>query len=236
MPTTLITGANRGLGLELVRQFANDGWGVLACSRAGSPELQLLIEQHENIQSYLLDVTDHQAIEHLAAELNGVSIDVLLNNAGVYGKASFTSGGVADQAFGATDYADWENIMRVNVFAPMKMAERFLSHVIASEQKKIITLTSMLGSMGLNDVGGLYRYRASKAAVNAIMKSMSIDLVDSGVLAVAIHPGWARTDMGGPDAEIDTVTSVEGIRRVIAALSKSDLGHVLAYDGQRLAY
>ena len=85
-------------------------------------------------------------------------------------------------------------------------------------------------------MGGLYRYRASKAAVNAIMKSMAIDLANFGVLAVAIHPGWARTDMGGPDAEIDSVTSVEGVRKVIGSLSQADLGHVLAYDGQRLAY
>jgi NAD(P)-dependent dehydrogenase (short-subunit alcohol dehydrogenase family) len=236
MPTVLITGANRGLGLEFVRQYARDHWRVLACSRHGSSALQAAMSEYDNIEGYALDVTDHQAIERLAEKLGDTEIDVLLNNAGIYGKYSFAEGGVADQAFGATDYADWEHIMRVNVFAPMKMAEQFLDCVVASEQKKIVTLTSMLGSMELNTGGGLYRYRASKAAVNAVMKSMSVDLLPRGILAVAIHPGWARTDMGGPNAEIDIATSVNGVRKCIAELEESRLGGVLTYDGQLLPY
>src|SRR5690606_7002309 len=144
--------------------------------------------------------------------------------------------GGALQRFGQMDYADWERTLRINVLAPMKMAECFVEHVARSTEKKIVTLTSMLGSIGMNTTGGLYGYRASKAAVNAVMRSMSIDLRERGILAIAMHPGWVRTDMGGRDADIDAATSVSGMRRVIAALTTDDLGHVFAYDGSRLPY
>ena len=119
---------------------------------------------------------------------------------------------------------------------PMKMAESFLEQVAASRQRKIVTLTSMLGSMGLNNIGGLYAYRSSKAAVNAIMHSMGIDLRKRGITAAAIHPGWARTGMGGPQAELDTVTAVSGVRQVIAGLGEDSLGQVTAYSGEALPY
>jgi NAD(P)-dependent dehydrogenase (short-subunit alcohol dehydrogenase family) len=119
---------------------------------------------------------------------------------------------------------------------PMKMAEAFVEHVARSRQRKIVTLSSMLGSMSLNTSGGLYGYRASKAAVNAIMKSMSIDLAKRGIVAVAMHPGWVRTDMGGRDASLGIADSVHGMRRVIADLSGSDSGHFIAYDGKVLGY
>lgn len=179
MPTILITGTSRGLGLELVRQYANDGWRVLACARAPetADELQeVAARSQERATVHALDVTDHAQIESLARQLEGVSIDVLLNSAGVMGRESFAEKGLGVQRFGATDYADWEYTLRVNVFGPMKLAEAFVDHVARSSQKKIVTLTSMLGSMGQNTIGGLYAYRSSKAAANSLMKSMAIDL------------------------------------------------------------
>lgn len=240
MPTILITGTSRGLGLETVRQYAADGWQVLACARnpAASAELSALAAAHPvQIRVLTLDVADHAAIESLAQELRDTSIDVLLNSAGTMGNGSFARDGLAFGSFGHSDFGDWEQIFRINVFGPMKMAEAFVPHVAASTQKKIVTLTSMLGSMAINRVGGLYAYRASKAAVNAMMKSMSIDLAKShGIAATALHPGWVRTELGGPKADIDAVTSVVGMRRVIAALTPATAGRFWVYDGSELPW
>ncbi len=236
MQTVLITGANRGLGLVFARRYAEAGWRVIACCRSASAELNELAGQFGTLQIEPLDVADHAAIDALAQKLAGEAIDVLLNNAGIYGKLSFADGGVEDQAFGNSDYADWQHVLRVNLFGPMKMAEAFVDHVARSEQKKIITLSSMLGSMGLNTGGGMYAYRTSKAAVNMLMHSMGHDLAARGILAIAMHPGWARTDMGGAAAEIDPEESVSGMMQVIAGLTAAQVGQLNAYDGSVLPY
>jgi len=234
--TILITGANRGLGLEFTRQYLTDGWRVMAASRQPGEELERLTVAHEALSLHSLDVSDHRQIEALADELRDQPLDVLLNNAGFFGTVGFADGGFEAQAFGNSDFDDWARVYRVNVMGPMKMAEAFVEQVAASTQRKIVTLTSMLGSMGLNDIGGLYAYRSSKAAVNAVMHSMSIDLRKRGILAAAIHPGWARTGMGGPQAELDSETAVRGVRAVIANLNEEDLGRVTAYSGEALPY
>lgn len=240
MPTILITGTSRGLGLECVRQYAADGWQVLACARhpVASAELTALAAAHPHkIRLLTLDVADHAAIERLAGELDGTAIDVLLNSAGTMGSGSFARDGLAFGSFGHSNFDDWEQVFRLNVIGPMKMAESFVSHVARSPQKKIVTLTSMLGSVAINRIGGLYAYRASKAAVNAIMKSMSIDLAKShGIAATALHPGWVRTELGGPNADIDAVTSVAGMRRVIDALTLENAGRFWVYDGSELPW
>ncbi|MDP6437389.1 MAG: SDR family oxidoreductase [Gammaproteobacteria bacterium] len=236
MSTVLITGANRGLGLEFVRQYARRGWDVLACCRVVSGELQALADKYRSVQLHTLDVADHAAIDTLATGLEGTAIDLLLNNAGFLGRVPFTGGGAEHQAFGNSDFEDWAQVLRVNVFGPMKMAEAFVGHVAASDQKKIVTLSSMLGSHGLNTDGGLYAYRTSKAAVNMVMHSLGIDLKDRGILAVAMHPGWVRTDMGGPNADIGAEEAVAGIIRVIDKLGEQHLGQLLAYDGSVLPY
>jgi len=235
MPTILITGANRGLGLEFTRQYAADGWTVLAASRSGSPELDE-IAQAGNVEQFTVDVADDASVAALAAAIGGRPVDVLLNNAGFYGRVGFADGGVEHQAFGDTDYENWANVMNINVFGPMRMAEAFVDNVAASEQKKIVTLSSMLGSMELNTIGGLYAYRSSKAAVNQVMKSMSVDLAKRGILAVAVHPGWAKTAMGGPDADIEAAEGVTGLRQQIAALTENSLGRLIAFDGSILPY
>lgn len=227
--TVLITGAGRGLGLEFVRQYSAAGWRVFACARtpAKSASLTALVQgSAEKIIVHALDVTDHAAIDGLSRRLADTPIDVLLNVAGMQ----------ASSGFGKSNYQVWTDAFRVNVLAPMKLAEAFVAQVEASDQKKIVTLSSTLGSMGENDSGGLYGYRSTKAAVNAIMKSMSIDLAARGIIAVPMHPGWVRTDMGGPRAPIDAQTSVAGMLRVIDELTQAQSGKFLTYTGATLPW
>lgn len=240
MPTVLVTGAGRGLGLELVRQYAADGWQVLACVRSpqNASELQALASAPGGrVRALALDVTDHAAVDALARSLAGTPIDVLLNCAGTMGAGNFAAEGLKFGAFGRSNFPDWLEVFKLNVLAPMKMSEAFVGHVAQSGQKKIVTLSSILGSMARNNFGGLYAYRASKAAVNAIMKSMSIDLAKShGVIAAPLHPGWVKTDMGGPKADIDAVTSVSGMRQVIAGLTPERAGRLWMYNGEELPW
>ena len=240
MPTVLVTGAARGLGLELVRQYAADGWTVLACARSPgrAADLAALADgPGGRVELHALDLDDHGSIEALAAALTGRPIDVLLNSAGTMGQGSFAADGIAFGRFGTSDFNDWGQVFRVNVMGPMKMAEAFVGHVAASEQKRVVALTSVVGSIARNTVGSLYAYRASKAALNAVMRSLSIDLGKShGILAAPIHPGWVRTDMGGARADIDAATSVAGIRNVIAGLDAGRAGRFWMYDGSELPW
>jgi NAD(P)-dependent dehydrogenase (short-subunit alcohol dehydrogenase family) len=229
MSTVLVTGASRGSGAEFVRQYAADGWRVHALARDPRNSERLAETQRthrDRISVHAIDVTDHAAIDALASELAGTPIDVLLNVAGV----------LVANPFGQSDYDRWMNSIRVNLFGPMKVAEAFVEHVAASDQRKIVTLTSVLGSIGGNAAGGMYDYRSTKAAVNAIMKSMSLDLARRGIIAVPIHPGWVRTDMGGSRAEVDVATSVTGMRAVIAGLTPAQSGRFLSYQGSELPW
>jgi NAD(P)-dependent dehydrogenase (short-subunit alcohol dehydrogenase family) len=244
MPTVLVTGAGRGLGLEFARQYAVDGWQVIGTVRnpsratdlatlAAAPGSQVRIET--------MDVTDHAAVDALARrlEVNGapLPIDVLINSAGTMGAGSFAQSGIAFGRFGSSDFADWEHVFRINVIGPMKMAEAFVRHVAASEQRKIVALSSVLGSIAKNEIGGLYAYRATKAALNAVMRSLAIDLGRKHrIIAAPLHPGWVRTDMGGPRADLDAATSVAGMRRVIEALDAERAGRFWMYDGTELPW
>jgi NAD(P)-dependent dehydrogenase (short-subunit alcohol dehydrogenase family) len=234
MATVLITGANRGLGLGLTKLYAQDGDKVHACCR--NPDSASDLKAIEgNVVIHALDVEDPKSITALKAAIGDEPIDILLNVAGYYGTAIVSApGGMQD--FGTSNYDDWEKIHRINVIGPMRIAEAFVDNVAASDQKKLITLSSILGSIGGNDVGKMYPYRASKAGVNAIMRSMSFDLKDRGIIAVPLHPGWVRTDMGGPTADIDTETSVSGMKEVIAGLTPDQAGRFLAYDGGELPW
>ncbi len=232
MPAVLVTGAGRGLGLEFARQYAEDGWDVLACVRAPqkAADLQrLAAESQGRVAVHTLDVTDFAAIDTLARQLSGRAIDVLINNAGTMGSRGST--------FGSSDFADWEQVFRLNAFAPLKMAEAFAGHVGRSSEKKLVSVSTIMASMARNNMGGFYAYRASKAALNAIVVSLAIDLGRRhGILAAALHPGWVRTDMGGPRAEIDARASVAGMRRVIASLTRERAGRFWAYDGSELPW
>lgn len=225
--SVLITGANRGIGLEFVRQFLTEGWQVYATCR--QPEradaLNRLAETTgARLQVQPLDVTNDRQIENLRALVGQAPLDILINNAGTYGQKN---GG-----FGATDAKAWEQAMRVNVIAVMKMMEAFADSVARSQHRIIANISSKMGSMANNGSGGSYVYRSSKAALNAITVSAARDLISRGISVVALHPGWVRTDMGGPNALIDVEQSVTGLRQVIAALSPEQSGTFLDFKGQ----
>ena len=224
----LITGANRGLGLEFTQQYAADGWNVIACCRhpQSALDLQALAARHNNVKIYTLDVADFAQIDALAMQLRDESIDVLINNAGVYPASSF----------GDTNYDDWAVAFKVNSMAPLKMAEVFVQHITRSQLKKIATITSKMGSLDDNTSGESYSYRSSKTAVNMVMKSLSIDLKPYGISVVTLHPGWVQTDMGGSNALINAQTSVSGLRKVIESLSLSTSGQFIAYDGKAIPW
>jgi len=228
MRTALITGTNRGIGLEFVRQYVKDGWRVFAaCRNPATAEALNHLAAHypDQITVHPLDVANHQQIEQLSQALSTQTIDLLINNAGVYPPEH-------GDTFGKTDYAAWDYAFAVNTMAPLKMVEAFIQQISRSQQKTIITITSKMGSIADNRGGGSYIYRSSKSAVNIVMKSLSIDLSSSQINAVLLHPGWVRTDMGGPNGLISTEQSVTGMRRVISNLKFSDSGKFYAFDGQ----
>ena len=224
----LITGANRGLGLEFTKQYAADGWNVLACCRhpQSALDLQALAKVNANISIQALDVADFAQIDALALQLKDESIDVLINNAGVYPASSF----------GDTNYQAWAEGFKVNSMAPLKMAEAFVQHLTRGQLKKIATLSSKMGSLDDNTSGESYSYRSSKTAVNMVMKSLSIDLKPYGISVVTLHPGWVQTDMGGSNALISAHTSVSGLREVIESLSLESTGKFIAYDGKAIPW
>jgi NAD(P)-dependent dehydrogenase (short-subunit alcohol dehydrogenase family) len=231
MPTVLITGANRGLGLELARRYAAADWQVLACCRNPSAALELTYVAEacaDNVRVLRLDVRDHAAIATLAAELGAQSIDLLLNNAGVYGPTRMVVGHI--------DYAAWADVLAVNTMAPMRLVECFVEHVTRSQRKLIACLSSAMGSIGGNTSGRHYLYRSSKAALNAVVKSLAIDLHDRGITVVALHPGWVKTDMGGADADLEVPVSVQHVMSVLDRLTLDDSGKFLNHDGSAIPW
>jgi NAD(P)-dependent dehydrogenase (short-subunit alcohol dehydrogenase family) len=236
MPTLLVTGASRGLGLELARQYAGDGWDVVATARAPqqSPELLALAAAQPRLQVHALDVADFAAIDSLARRLAGRAIDVLLNNAGLFGPKAIAEQDPR-QEFGRMDYDIWAGLLRVNTMAPLKMAEAFVEHVAASAQKKIVTVTSGVGSIANAD-GRTIAYRTSKAAANMLMRNLSFDLAPRGIVTAAICPGWVRTRMGGPGASLEAPESIAGLRRVIAALERANSGRFWLHDGTTIPW
>ncbi len=224
MPSVFITGASRGLGLEFARQYAADGWSVVAACRRPSEAPQL---ERLGVEIVCLDVADFGAVAALARQLSGRAFDLLLNNAGVYGE---------NQELGSIDAEDWQRVLRTNVIAPLKIAEAFLPHVLAGQRKAMAFLTSRMGSIADNDSGGSYIYRSSKAALNAAVRSLAIDLRSRGVSVVLLHPGWVKTDMGGNAAPLDAETSVAGLRRVIDDARPAESGIFRDYTGALLPW
>jgi len=232
MSSVLITGANRGLGLEFAKQYGNDGWRVFACCRYPdrAEELTGLARASDGrLSLHPLDVSREPTISVLAEGLRGKAIDVLLNNAGIYGDENHDD-------FGKIDYERWAETFRVNVMGAMKVTEAFIDNVASSEKKVLAFMSSLMGSISDNGSGGSYLYRSSKAALNAIVKSLSIDLKNRGVKTVVLHPGWVRTDMGGENAPLLSPESVAGMRRVLDGLEAKDSGRFLSYEGAELPW
>lgn len=237
MPTLLITGANRGLGLQFTRKYAEDGWRVYAACRA--PEraggLNAIAEASDGLVSvHKLDVLDFGAIDALARDLDGVALDILINNAGIKGKDA--------QGLGQVDYEEWDKVFRTNVMSVEKMVEAFVEHVARSARKLIVNIASGTASIAnkKGKVPGrpdeIYMYRSSKTALNMLTKCLSVELAGRGISVVALGPGWVRTGLGGPNAKFSIEESIDKCRPLIDTFGKEHSGKYILYDGSELPY
>ncbi len=228
MPSTvLVTGANRGIGLEFVRQYSAAGWRVHAACRHPEKATQLNVLAGENTHIHSLDVAEVDQIAALAEKLQGEALDLLINNAGVYGPSA--------QAFGQLHPEPWLETFRVNSIAPLLMAQAFIEHLRAGQGRVIANLGSKMGSIADNHSGSSYIYRSSKAALNAALKSLSLDL-RSEFKVLILHPGWVRTDMGGANAQIEVTESVRCMREHIAHAKAEDNGRFIDIDGSTIPW
>ena len=226
MSSVFITGTNRGIGLALTHQYLTEGWQVYATARQPelSEDLQQLAGQYpKQLSLYALDVANATQRQQIAHELKGIPLDILINNAGIYGQN--------DAYFGNTDEEKWLDALRINTIAPMKIMELLAENIALSEKKIIASMSSKMGSMDDNGSGGSYVYRSTKAALNAIMVSAASDLKATGISAVILHPGWVRTDMGGPNGEINTQQSAQRLRAILDTVTLENSGDFYDIDG-----
>jgi NAD(P)-dependent dehydrogenase (short-subunit alcohol dehydrogenase family) len=253
-PTVLITGSNRGIGLEFTKQYAAANWRVIATCRhpATATDLKALMIENSNITIEALDVTDAKQITALADKYRSKPIDVLINNAALLGDPQ-------TQLLGQIDYTQFEQILAVNVMGPLRVSEAFLDHVAASDEKKIVVLGSAAGSNGLlGPVPNLYAYRSSKAALNLAIHNLALDVADRGIMIGLINPGLVDTrgllDLkpGDPVPEVfkplmpliqsgqmklmRPAESVEDMIEVIDALSAENSGKFIDHDGAILPW
>jgi len=230
MATILITGTNRGLGLEFVSQYINRGDRVIATCRnmESADELHEMQMSHSALQLMELDVLKQDSIERFAEAIKGEAIDIFISNAGVYGPR--------DGNFGQVTSSNWLQVLQVNTVAPLILTQILIDNLRLGKDHKLVYITSKMGSIADNSGGGSYIYRSSKAALNQVVKSLAVDLADEGFITAVLHPGWVLTDMGGPNAMIDPDTSVEGMIAVIDALGKNQNGRFFAYDGQEIPW
>lgn len=231
MPCTLITGANRGIGLAMTEHYLQHGWQVHACCRRpdAAAELQDLARRFPLLAIHCLDVSDFQAIDHLALSLGATPIDLLINNAGIYGDP-------ASQRPGHIDYDSFTELLRVNTLAPVKLTEALLPQLRLGKRRLVVSLSSLMGSIADNTSGGSIAYRTSKSALNAAMKTLAKDLEAEDINVVILHPGWVKTAMGGPNAPTPVHDSVEGLTRLIASLGPEHRGRFFNFRSEELAW
>jgi NAD(P)-dependent dehydrogenase (short-subunit alcohol dehydrogenase family) len=231
MATVLVTGSNRGLGLEFVRQYAADGWRVLATARdpEKSKELKQAGGQNKNISLHSLNVVEEKSVQDLADTLDGTAIDVLILNAGTYPREG--------QTVGELDYDSWREAFEINLFGALRVTEALLGNVLASTRKQIAAISTGMSSLGSVQSGAAlvagtsYQYRTSKTALNMAMSILAKELGPRGVSVVLFDPGWVKTDMGGPGAQLTPEQSISGMRKVLAGDPKEISGKFLGYDG-----
>jgi len=224
MPTVLVIGASRGIGLEFARQYAADGARVIATARddAGAARLREL-----GAKPLRLDVQDEAQVAGFGEQLKGENLDLAVYNAGVYGPRT--------TALAAPGGLDFDAVMHTNVRAPMQLMPQ-LAPLLAPTAGKLAMITSSMGSISRMSSTSGWLYRVSKAAANAALRCASLELGPQGIVCIAFHPGWVRTAMGGAGADIDAATSVAGMRRVLAAANASQSGKFLNYKGEQLAW
>ena len=226
MPTLLITGANRGIGLELCKQYLEADWKVHATCRDpdNATRLSVLADKYpDTLTIHTLDVRNTDQITDLKNQLGDLAIDVLFNNAGIYAAEAGD--------FGSTDTEVWLDAFKVNVISPMKMVEAFSNNVANSDKKIIANMSSKMGSIADNGSGGSYAYRSSKSALNSTMKSAAHELKDNGITVLLLHPGWVRTTMGGPNGELSSEESANSLRKTLDKATMKDTGKFFDIDG-----
>lgn len=231
MKTVLITGANRGIGLEHVRRFAERGAHVFATARspADATELKALIaDQEGRIEMLAYEASDSEAPARLKAALGDTPLDLLFANAGASGGKS--------QSFGSVDVDNVLQLIRINALAPLKLVEALADNVACSQRKVIAFQSSLMGSVGDNSSGGYYAYRLAKGALNMIAKGVANELRPRGVIAVALHPGWVRTRMGGESAPVPVDECVAGQQRLLDSLTPGESGRFFNCDGKELPW
>lgn len=227
MQHVLVTGANRGLGLAFCRHYLAQGYQVTAACRDpdAAEELQALTGALNIVQ---LDLADAESIQRLSSEFANSTLDILVNNAGVYGGSP--------QGLDDLESCPWLNTFLVNSVAPVLLTRALLPALQRSNSAKIAFLTSKMGSIGDNSSGRSYIYRSSKAALNAAIKSLAIDLAELNIPVIALHPGWVRTDMGGPNGLIDSKESIAGLSQVIDNLALEQSGCFVDYRGDSIPW
>lgn len=232
MNSILVTGSNRGLGLEWVRQYARQGWRVFATCRypGQADELQELATQQDNVTIHRLDVTVAEQLAALSQEINDAAIDLLVNNAGVYHEQW------GQDPLGQIKYEDWQHTFDVNTLGPMRLSEVLVDHVARSKKRLIVAITSHMGSIADITSARDYAYRSSKAALNAAMKGLSLEVAERGLGVLLLHPGWVRTRMGGDSAPLSTQESVSGMRKIVDSFHISQSGSFFRYDGERMPW
>ena len=225
MSTILVTGANRGIGLEFVKQYLEKGDSVIATYREeeSSKELINLSQEKLDLKILKLDVASDGSMKDFCQHLGNQPIDIFINNAGVYGPR--------DSNFGKVDEENWLPVLRINAVAPLLLTQLLIENLRRGKSKKLLYVTSKMGSIDDNKGGGSYVYRSSKTALNSVVKSISVDLRSEAMAVAVLHPGWVRTDMGGPNGLIDTETSVSGMVQVIENLTLETSGAFFNYDG-----
>ncbi|MBA2709482.1 MAG: SDR family oxidoreductase [Tatlockia sp.] len=231
MKRVLITGANRGLGLEFTRQLAELNLDIIAACREPleASFLRQLAITYPKISIIDLDVSNDNSIDNLADLMSDISLDWLINNAGTTGEQGVTVGNI--------ERANFLKVMDTNCFGPLKVSEALLPSLQKGEDKLIVSISSIMGSISTNLFGRSYAYRASKAALNCVMHSLAIDVADRGIKVMLLHPGWVRTDLGGPDAPIDPEDSVRGMLQVIEANKANCYADTMYdYQGQMLPW
>jgi len=230
MPTVLVTGANRGLGLEFVRQYGKDSYNVLAVCRTESDtdDLEALAGDYD-ITLEVVDLSDFDAIDNLALRLKDQPIDILINNAAVFGPRAKADNDLR-QSFGTMDYALWSDLLRVNMMAPFKLVERLIDNIAASTERKIVSISATPGS--ITETGpGLNAYRTTKTGLNMAMATLAHELKPKGVSVALFCPGWVKTRMGTDAAPLTADVSIAGMRALIADLTVENTGQFRRYNG-----
>ena len=227
MPSVLITGANRGIGLEFANQYAAEGWRVYATCRDPA-SAEMLGGLSGDVSVHALDVAATGSIEVMGAELGDAPVDLLINNAGVYGPR--------EEGLGTTDYEAWVDVLRTNVLGPYAVAEALAENLAVSDKKLNVAISSRMGSLELITAPAVPIYNSSKAGLNMAMRCLSQVLAARGIITVLFTPGHVRTDMGGPSASLGADESVGGMRAVIDRLTAADNGKFFAPDGTEVPW